>query len=150
MLYKQVIDNLNLHFRYKKDLIMYNITDAWVYIDQKYKEDELWYGDCEDYALYLLKYIPGCKLWYCILEGGGHAVVELPDGLFIDNNVRKPVKSFPAKWELKYIFPDEVINAKLEASRDLIPKKRKGYDAFRYLMSTAIFKIKRFIKNLFS
>jgi predicted transglutaminase-like cysteine proteinase len=91
-------NDLASNWEYEWDKKEYVMSDVWRVLC-KPEEDGKYRGDCEDFALtwayiesgesygkFLLNLLTGkYKVWYVTNNGGGHAVLELPDGKFVDN-----------------------------------------------------------------
>jgi predicted transglutaminase-like cysteine proteinase len=97
-------NNLVKNWEYQYDKNTYKMSDVWKVL--KPSDDGKYRGDCEDFALtwaflecgesYSKLYLSILKgtyrIWYIEgKRGGGHAVLELPDGTFVDNWSRRPV-----------------------------------------------------------
>jgi hypothetical protein len=143
--YDKAIKSLNRRFVYVSDFKQYSTIEVWK--DQselsRYKRIK---DDCEGYAVALWRLILGCEIWFVIAYGGGHAVVKLPDGKWIDCNIKKPVDIVPKEWDFSrgFKFSDEQIEAKIEQGRALIVIKPKRFSslAIRSKISDIIFRIK--------
>ena len=95
----QLADN----WEYEYDKHEYVMSDVWRVL-RKPEEDGKYRGDCEDFALtwayiesgenygkLLWNLLTGkYKVWF-VQNGGGHAVLELPNGMFVDNWSKRPV-----------------------------------------------------------
>lgn len=150
--YKKIIDELNARYVYVYDSEQYGVAEVWKDLSQisRYKRVK---GDCEDYAIYLWRKIKGCEIWYCRAWGGGHAVVKLPNGYWIDCNYRKPMISPPAAWDMSvgYPIPELQILQRIEDGSVFIEKPRSfSFLAVRSKISDIIYRIKVNIKELFT
>lgn len=120
MNYQPIIDKLNKHFVYRSDASKFGVNEYW--LGFKLFDDDLryWEGDCDDYSLYLYHNIEGCTLWHCTFAGSGHMVCELPDGKWIDNNVKKPVNELNQKRYTKFVkYTPQYIEKRLTADEKL-------------------------------
>ena len=96
-------DNLVKNWEYQYDKETYVMADVWKILQPC--EDGKYRGDCEDFAFtwaflesdsnygkLLWNFLTGkYKIWYVLNNGGGHAVLELPEGQFVDNWSKRPV-----------------------------------------------------------
>ena len=105
------MNKLVKNWEYQYDKKTYKMSDVWRVL--KPSTDGKYRGDCEDFALtwaflecgesYSKLYLGILKgtyrIWYIEgKSGGGHAVLELPNGMFVDNWSRRPVtRSFMEK-----------------------------------------------------
>ena len=143
--YDKAINVLNRRFVYVSDSSLYGVGDAWKDFTgtSRYKRIK---GDCEDYAIALWRQIEGCEIWFCHAWGGGHAVVKLPDGKWIDCNDKKPMEDIPSAWNFSvaYQFRDATIKARLDDAKLLLPIKSKRLSeyAVRVWLNDLFFRIK--------
>lgn len=119
------------NWEYQYDKETYVMADVWKILEPC--EDGKYRGDCEDFAFtwafienaesytkLLWKLATGSyKIWYVSNNGGGHAVLELPDGRFVDNWSKRPVpRGYMEEvfdHEFKYSFSFYTILVKLVA-----------------------------------
>ena len=95
----QALSELNARFKYQTDKERYNKNEVWVLMEL----DDVMYGDCEDYALYLAKRLSGDSivkmLWHLLTSkavlhyvttrsGAGHCILEW-DGLLAENITKR-------------------------------------------------------------
>lgn len=86
------INKTNQKFKYKTDESLYGHEEVWAG-----GLDEMGFGDCEDYALEIRKHCGG-DIYYCEISGWGHAVLNLPNGQWIDNVNRKPLTKLDNRY----------------------------------------------------
>ena len=85
------LKEFNNKYQYKTDKDKFGFFEVWDI--PKLQDDGFYYGDCEDYAIFLKHNIVGFKDWsyyYCKLNGNGHCVLY-KDGHIIDCNTRQVV-----------------------------------------------------------
>ena len=85
------LKEFNNKYQYKTDKDKFGFFEVWDI--PKLKDDGFYYGDCEDYAIFLKHNIPQFENWdlyYCKLNGIGHCVLY-KDGHVIDCNIRQIV-----------------------------------------------------------
>jgi len=145
MNYNNFINIINSKFIYRSDKLGYGYEDYWNNIEDFKNSDIIWYGDCEDYVLYLYNHISDCEIWYCTLEGNGHVILKLPDGLWIDNNVKKPIKEFNKTYKIIRQFSKEEIENRISIAKSL-PKLdiRQSFDLIGFI-NLIPYKIKRIL-----
>jgi len=108
----------------KKEYVMADVWKILKPVDGKY------YGDCEDFALTWAFLECGSSyrklfwallthkynIWY-VRNGGGHAVLETPEGTFVDNWSKKPVtKEYMENnfgHDFIFVFPSPSVFLKL-------------------------------------
>lgn len=79
------IKETNSRFTYRTDEELYGAKEVWAG-----GLDKQGFGDCEDYSLEIRKHCGG-DMYYCKIGKSGHAVLQLPNGQWIDNVYKKPL-----------------------------------------------------------
>lgn len=82
------LKQFNRQYKYKTDKDKFNHKEVW---DIPKLQDGYYYGDCEDYCIFLKHNIDDfeeCDYYYCTLNGEGHCVL-MKDGLIIDCNCQR-------------------------------------------------------------
>lgn len=76
----------NKQYKYKSDKQKFGFIEVWEI--PELQQDGFYYGDCEDYAIFLKHNIPQFENWdyyYCDLDGVGHCVL-IKNNSIIDCN----------------------------------------------------------------
>ena len=85
------LKEFNNKYQYKTDKDKFGFFEVWDI--PKLQDDGFYYGDCEDYAIFLKHNITQFENWdlyYCKLNGNGHCVLY-KDGNVIDCNIKSIV-----------------------------------------------------------
>ena len=90
------LEVLNKKFIYRSDKEEYGTVEYWTVLDL---EAEFVHGDCEDYSLTIQKEFGG-RIHICKYDGVCHAILKLPDGTWIDNIQKKPVKELNERYTM--------------------------------------------------
>lgn len=80
------LKQFNKQYKYKTDKDKFNHKEVWDI--PKLQDDGFYYGDCEDYCIFLKNNIPQFENWdffYCTLDGDGHCVL-MKNNSIIDCN----------------------------------------------------------------
>lgn len=80
------LEQFNKQYKYKSDKEKFGFIEVWDI--PKLQQDGFYYGDCEDYAIFLKHNIPQFENWdyyYCTLDGAGHCVL-MKNNSIIDCN----------------------------------------------------------------
>jgi len=83
----------NKQYKYKSDNQKFGFIEVWDI--PELQQDGFYYGDCEDYCIFLKHNIEEFEEWdyyYCALENQGHCVL-MKDDLIIDCNCQKVMSS---------------------------------------------------------
>lgn len=86
------LEQFNKQYKYKTDKDKFGFFEVWD--TPKLQDDGFYYGDCEDYAIFLKHNIPQFENWdyfYCTLDGVGHCLLY-KNGDVIDCNTQKIIK----------------------------------------------------------
>lgn len=105
----EIINKLNSKFIYKADSEVYRIEDYWKGFQEFSDTKKYWIGDCDDYSLYLWSNIKGSEVYYCEYFEGGHMVCKLPNGFWIDNNLKFPTKTLDENYKNLKKYEDSYI-----------------------------------------
>lgn len=84
-----ILENFNKQYKYKSDKDKFGFFEVWDI--PKLQDNGFYYGDCEDYAIFLKHNILQFENWdyyYCTLDNQGHCVL-MKDGFIIDCNSQK-------------------------------------------------------------
>lgn len=71
------LEEFNKQYKYKTDGTLYGFMEVWE--EPKLQNDGFYYGDCEDYCIFLNNNIEEFEFWdyyYCKLNGIGHCVLS--------------------------------------------------------------------------
>lgn len=123
---KEALDDVNERFLYRTDRDQYLFPEVW-----RVMRADRYEGDCEDYALRILKNITGstrAMFWALITRRAklhhlvhrtrrtGHLVLQWGDK-YVDNQTRFwNDGGRPANYDWKYVYPMWLILAKLAVS----------------------------------
>ena len=81
-----ILQDFNKQYKYKTDKEKFGFFEVWDI--PKLQDDGFYYGDCEDYAIFLKHNIKQFENWdyfYCTLDGSGHCVL-MKNNSIIDCN----------------------------------------------------------------
>lgn len=96
-----ILEQFNKQYKYKTDKDKFGFFEVWDI--PKLQDDGFYYGDCEDYCIFLKHNIAGFENWnyyYCTLNNEGHCV--LSDGAYIiDCNCKKIMRTYDYKEKYK-------------------------------------------------
>lgn len=95
----EFLKELNEKFVYTSDQIRHGSSDFWQSLNMNRKKV---YGDCEDYSLTIRERFGG-DMYFCRVNGEGHAVLKLPNGKWIDNIYKRPTKEFNKRYYTDFV-----------------------------------------------
>lgn len=96
-----ILEQFNKQYQYKTDKQKFGFFEVWEI--PKLQEDGFYYGDCEDYCLFLKNNIEQFKDWdlyYCKLNGIGHCILS-DSAYIIDCNCKKIMRTYDYKEKYK-------------------------------------------------
>lgn len=94
------LEQFNNQYKYKTDKEKFGFFEVWDI--PKLQDDGFYYGDCEDYCIFLKHNFDEFEHWdyyYCTLDNQGHCVL-IKDNWIIDCNSQKVMSLF--EYQNKY------------------------------------------------
>jgi hypothetical protein len=82
------LKEFNSKYKYQRDIDKFGLGEVW---SEPKLSNGFYYGDCEDYCIFLKNNVSEFKDWeyyYCTIHGAGHCIL-VKDGYCIDCNYKK-------------------------------------------------------------